>query len=55
MTLGYLGPWDPGNLRLFGMVWFGINWYANEFIDEEISMLYCSEKFHGWVGKTLQL
>ena len=29
---------------------------TNQFIHEEISMLFCSEKFHGgWVVETLQL
>ena len=45
---------------LYGLVWFGIVWYglvgggecmmASEFINEEISMLFCSKKFAGgWV------
>ena len=44
-----------------GMVWFGIIWFGmvwqggectmtSEFINEEISMLFCSKKFAGgWV------
>ena len=42
----------------FGMVWYGLVWFdrggecmmTSEFINEEISMLFCSKKFAGgWV------
>ena len=47
---------------MYGLVWFGMVWYGligggecmmtSEFINEEISMLFCSKKFSGgwWVG-----
>ena len=44
----------------FGLIWFAMVWYGlvwggectmtSEFINEEISMLFCSKKFAGgWV------
>ena len=41
------------------MVWFGMVWYGGgcqmtgEFIHEEISMLFHSEKFYGWVAQAV--
>ena len=46
----------------YGLAWFDVVWYGlvgwgectmtSEFINEEISMLFCSKKFSGgwWVG-----
>ena len=46
----------PLRLVCFGMVWYGLVWFGmggrcqmtNEFLCEEISMLFHSEKFNGW-------
>ena len=65
IILRYIGPWDPWTFgpETFGLLDFRTLYFftsslvTSEFICEEISMLFHSEKFSGWVGGwvTLQL